>query len=507
MLIKRLLLPLFAVGLFGLSTPGNAAVASVDYVHATILELKDVTVPVQMVGGGTNYSIPVSLKYFMRQIDKANEVLNGTATTNYAGALTTAQETNLVEVNRARADIEALIEGPSAPSYPSFSVYLSGISANDSFNFQMSAVGDFNIDWGDGSTIETVTRTNTTNTVYSYTYPSAGNYTVTIYGLVTGYTTDSYTAAISFGYQTGYDKITGISNTLSDIFPTLGNINGQQPRFYNTFGGCRYITGSIPSGLFSNISGTPATFMFCQTFSNCSGLTTIPSNLFSGIISAPVEYLFYQTFSGCTEVTAIPSGLFSSISGAPELCMFAYTFSNCRTVSAIPSGLFSGIFGAPAQAMYNGTFSGCINITSSIPHGLLGTISGAAAKSMFESTFGSCSKLSGSIPSGLFGTITGMLVEGMFRNTFNGCVSLTGIEDGIWDLTGMLNQSEVPINMVNEIYRTFYNCSGITSAPPTIAAGNPTMLWEKFTIKRQSPFYGAVNMQGYNDIPVDWKST
>ena len=52
MLLKRLLLPLFIAGIFGFSAPGIAAVASVDYVHATILELKDVTVPVQMLGGG-----------------------------------------------------------------------------------------------------------------------------------------------------------------------------------------------------------------------------------------------------------------------------------------------------------------------------------------------------------------------------------------------------------------------------------------------------------------------
>ena len=58
MLLRRLLLPLFAIGLFGFSTPGVAAVASVDYVHATILELKDVTVPVQMVGGGNELHHP-----------------------------------------------------------------------------------------------------------------------------------------------------------------------------------------------------------------------------------------------------------------------------------------------------------------------------------------------------------------------------------------------------------------------------------------------------------------
>ena len=43
--------------------------------------------------------------------------------------------------------------------------------------------------------------------------------------------------------------------------------------FGSTFYNCSGLTGSIPSGLFGNISGAPARSMFDSTFKNCSGLT------------------------------------------------------------------------------------------------------------------------------------------------------------------------------------------------------------------------------------------
>ena len=55
---RLLLLPLFAIGLFGFSSPGIAAIATVNYVHATILELKDVTVIPQIAGGGRIIPFP-----------------------------------------------------------------------------------------------------------------------------------------------------------------------------------------------------------------------------------------------------------------------------------------------------------------------------------------------------------------------------------------------------------------------------------------------------------------
>jgi len=491
-MLKRLvLLSFFAIGLFGFSTPGIAAVASVDYVHATILELKDVTVTPQIAGGGTNYTIPVSLKYFMRQIDKANELLNGTATTDYAGALTTAQETNLVEVNRARADIEALIEGPSAPD--GFIVHLSNISGL--YSFMMSASGNFTVDWGDGSPIQTITKTNTTETTYSHSYSPSGNYDIVIGGLATGYTTDEYTSVISLRDADWSEntKMTGISGSIGNIFPTLGNTNGQQPRFYYTFYGCvglttipydlfsgisgapassmfegtfsscSGLTGAIPAGLFSGISGAPASGMFSGTFSYCTGLNgSIPTNLFSGISGAPADGMFGGTFSGCSGLTgSIPSNLFSGISGAPAAYMFQQTFGYCTGLTgAIPTNLFSGISGAPAYGMFSVTFNGCSGLTGSIPSNLFSGISGAPADGMFGSTFGYCTGLTGSIPTNLFSGISGAPAYGMFSGTFYHCSELAGaIPAGLF---GTISGTPAELMFQN----TFSYCSGLTGAIP-----------------------------------------
>ena len=74
--------------------------------------------------------------------------------------------------------------------------------------------------------------------------------------------------------------------------------------YYGTFVGCGNLTGSIPSGLFGNISGAPADYMFAVTFYNCGNLTgSIPSGLFGNISGTPAGYMFYSTFFNCSKLT------------------------------------------------------------------------------------------------------------------------------------------------------------------------------------------------------------
>ena len=74
--------------------------------------------------------------------------------------------------------------------------------------------------------------------------------------------------------------------------------------FRNTFNGCSKLTGSIPVGLFGDISGTPAAYMFDSTFYNCSNLTgSIPVGLFGDISGTPAYAMFFITFYGCSNLT------------------------------------------------------------------------------------------------------------------------------------------------------------------------------------------------------------
>ena len=405
----------------------------------------------------------------MRQIDKANEVLNGTATTNYAGALTTAQETNLVEVNRARADIEALIEGPSGPPGP-FTVHLTNISGT--FNFEMSAAGNFTVDWGDGSAIQTISKPISFST-YSHNYTSVGNYDVVIGGVATEYSIGSDSSAISFSGSTNKARITGISGDLGAVFPILGNTDNQKPKFFYTFSNCTGLT-SIPTGLFFSISGSPGVSMFAGMFNGCNNIaSTIPSGFFSTLSGAPAQYMFSNTFFGCSSLTgAIPANLFSGISGAPARGMFGSTFYNCTGLTgAIPSGLFSGISGTPAQDMFSSTFLDCSGLTGSIPPGLFGIISGVPAGNMYTGTFSGCSSLTGSIPPGLFGNISGnySYVTNLFRATFKNCTGLTGSIP-----TGMFGTSLTGTPPSYMFEQTFYNCTGLTGSIPPGLFGTPS---------------------------------
>lgn len=433
-----------------------ADVSSVKYVHETIYNTKSISVPIET---GVNQNNVNSAQYLMEQIDNANEILNGVRITNYANQSAFASE-NVIDVNKAHEYIQELIR-----EFAAFTLYAEDIA---SFNFTISAPGEYYISWGDG-VIDKIVKTNKTSTAYSHTYTEAGNYYINISGRATDY--HATVAAISFNNTTNKLKIKRIYGSLSEIFPTLPNAGN--PRFSNTFYGCRNLTGTLPPELFAGLTGEASSSMFSHTFYQCAALEgSIPSGFFGNLSGAPTENMFYNTFYGCAGLSGeIPAGLLGSFNGAPASNMFNSTFYNCSKLSgSIPAGLFGNIYGAPAAGMYGSTFYGC-------------------------------SGLSGTIPAGLFGTFVGDPAEDMFYRTFSGCSNLTAIANGIWDLSGVND-----LTGVNLFYRTFQNCSKITSPTPTIAAGNSTKLWQHFTVyTAQRAFYGCSKMSDYATINSAWK--
>ena len=362
------------------------------------------------------------MEYLLTVVDRANLMLNGEATSSYASdpVYATKQAVDIIAVNQA---VETLIKKQIKPEF-----FVTTTSSTSSFSFQISAKGTYLIDWGDGD-VETINKTNTTNTTYSHTYDSAGEYTIGIGGEATAYNTGITTSAISFK-----DNINtaGISGSLGAIFGTLSD--GTQPIFFQTFYNNTNLTGEIPADLFAGISGKPAFYMFYGTFSGCSGLTgTIPENLFAGISGTPASYMFSVTFLDCSGLTGtIPENLFAGIlfagiSGTPATSMFASTFNGCSGLTGtIPENLFGDLSGAPAYGMFSSTFEGCSGLTGSIPENLFAGISGKPAGYMFYRTFYACSGLTGEIPLGLFGNLTNRPQSYMFGRTFYGCSGLTG---------------------------------------------------------------------------------
>ena len=433
-----------------------------------------------------NERAAANMRYLMGMIDVANKRLGGTDKRYGDSIYATSYAASKNTVDKA---VATLIK----PKPKTFPFTATTTSSTSSFSFSISAAGEFWVDWGDGSDVETITKTDTNNQTISHTYTTAGTYDIKIGGLVTKYLT--YLGAISFKSNT---NLAGISGSLGAIFPTLAN--GSQPIFYATFSSCTNLTGSIPENLFAGISGAPAYQMFSSTFYGCTGLTgEIPGNLFAGVKGAPARDMFYGTFSGCTGLTSIPEGLFAGISGAPASCMFLDTFKNCTGLTSIPEGLFAGISGTPANYMFQQTFYNCSGLTGSIPAGLFGNLSGAPASNMFSSTFSGCSGLTGEIPSGLFGELSGAPAYSMFGGTFYGCTGLTGeIPLGLFgNLSGTLQN--------NMFTHTFNGCGGLTGK----SARNPdgTYLYNAFasaTSSQVGSMYSGTCLYDNASIPSAW---
>ena len=457
-------------------------VVNVKYIHDAILAKWNVSVGYN--SALTNKSVAANMKYLLAAIDVANKKIGGSSKV-YSG---TSYATSYA-VNKRTADnaIKNLIKKPRT-----FPFTATTTSDTTSFGFSISAAGEFWVDWGDGSDVQVITKTDTTDQTISHKYTTAGTYDIKIGGLTTKYSTSL--GVINFRSNT---NLAGISGSLGAIFPTLAD--GSNPSFYNTFYDCFNLTGSIPENLFAGIHGAPVSNMFLNTFNGCRGLTgSIPENLFAGIKGAPASYMFNSTFNGCRGLTgsipeklfagisgapayrmfngtffgcsrltgSIPENLFAGIKGAPASYMFYGTFSDCRGLTgSIPEKLFAGISGAPASAMFYGTFSGCRGLTGSIPENLFAGVSGAPASSMFFSTFYGCSGLTGSIPENLFAGISGAPAYAMFSSTFSDCVGLTSIPENLF-----AGVSGAP---ASDMFRnTFYGCSGLTGEIPLGLFGN-----------------------------------
>jgi len=262
------------------------------------------------------------------------------------------------------------------------------LDEGDIFTFQMTAAGQYFIDWGDGN-IEYIDRTNnTTQTTYSHTYTfKKHNFKASFGGTTTGYyQKTSEVAAINFGnlsFQNNVvtpmpaDKIVGITGSIGSLFPTISS--SQQPTFNYTFLGAQF--NSIPADLFSGITGG-RTLMFNYTFA-ASALQTIPEHLFDNMTAD--KYMYEGTFLGCSNLTSIPENLFIG-----------------ATNNKIDHGTFRDTFGAYFDA-YGNVIWGCTSLTQ-LPDSLFPNIT-TTKEDLFVRMFAGASNLSGYVPSTLFGNL------------------------------------------------------------------------------------------------------
>lgn len=406
---------IFLLALFGNASVYAADLVNVQYLHNLIS--REHQVDVKYNTSLDSPSAAVNMKYLLTAVDIANKKLNGVATTDYANSsyATLDAVDTIAAIDAVNRLIKKTVvdeeEGgdtggddtgggeETVTHVPEFWITPAGTST--SFSFNISAAGDYVIDWGDGSDLQTINKTDTNDTAYSHTYSNAAsNYKIAVSGQATAYSTDDETAAVSFagtlsnswfGSGTPTSKISSFEGCLGCVFSTLSD--GSQPRFYQTFAHNPDMK-SIPDGVFSGIYGNSTTKMFRRTFQYCYGLTELPSGLFAGLRGQPADTMFSSTFNRCTGLKRLPEGLFDAFYGYPVYEMFNNTFSNCTSLEEIPAGLFKNINGAPAEKMFNYTFEKCTKLTS-IPDDLFGDISGDLASASFSYMFTGCTGLTG----------------------------------------------------------------------------------------------------------------
>ena len=544
--MKRLLCMLFCLVFVNAAFAGQ--IVNVEYIHNFIQQRWGVTIPYN--AALTNPYVVANMEYLLTAVDVTNAILNEQQITNWG---TSEYATKQIADTVATAEAINKLVKPLGVEYP-FGV---STTQTETFEFDISAKGDFVIDWGDGD-VQVISKPDTTNTTYDHTYDTESTYLIKIKGTATGYSRDSTTAAISFNKNTNVSSIFG---SVGQVFPTLAN--GENPKFYYTFADLTNVSGGIPSELSSGITGAPSKNMFYGTFYGSTGFNgTISGSLFSGLNGAPTEGVFYRTFEKCTGLTgAIPSNLFAGIYGPPARDMFHATFSGCSGLTEIQGALFGGIFGAPAQRMYNATFSGCSGLTGTIPNGLFGKFNGPPQELMFGNTFFSCDKLTGSIPGDLFAGISGAPAKRMFEGTFNICSGLNGSLSpelfadisgapaekmfyntfaGCSNMTGVIPSglfARIYGDVAPQIfYRTFYNCQNLTAIENGVfgnlggSAQNQMFsemfyrgyalrgdsakigdkyfyeIWPDATKNQVGAMYmGATELSDYADIPSVWK--
>ena len=312
--------------------------------------------------------------------------------------------------------------------------------------------GTVTIDWGDGSSTDTMTGTSYTSSYYQqHVYAQAGAYTIAITVESGGFT--FYNGSQSYA---GMLRMVGASNgrshsrTYSNDVQAVRIGTGVDRLGYGAFANCtsmEYVTvsASVTSigsyafydcfALTSIVIPSGVTNIDNYTFQNCYAITSVN-------IPSSVTSIGTSAFHNCYSLTSIdiPSGV-TNIGNS--------TFQNCYVLTSIdiPSGVTS--IGTSA-------FSGCYALTSiDIP---------SSVTSIGNSAFYGCYTLASiDIPSG---------VTSIGTNAFQYCYALTSIDipsgvtsigTGTFQACYALTSIDIPSSVTSIGTGAFSGCHALTS--------------------------------------------
>lgn len=287
------------------------------------------------------------------------------------------------------------------------------LPANGELNGTTSKRNNWNIFWGDGSTVQNTGLFTQTAVGIPHTYPAAGSYLITITPGATGLgATDAWLSCFGFNnnsregtsnYPPNKAKVTRV---LGPITPNMTRTPAQ-------------ILGPAP------IQEWKSTFCYCPEL--------VEAPLFKGW--EDVVYMgdsaLSGMFSGCTGLTELPDGFTLPQSVVTVGTGFAYfMFSECSHLKTLPNGF-------------------------NLPQSIVGAVGGNFARNIF----GDCSDLE-SLPEG-FNLPQGITHAGEYFTTFmfRNCTSLTTLPDG-FTYPQSITTTDGSFAM-----RVFEGCSRLTTLP------------------------------------------
>lgn len=247
-----------------------------------------------------------------------------------------------------------------------------------------TAIFDFDVDWGDGSTTNDITNENIESNA-THQYSTAGEKAIRITGKYEVISSYDYPAHVgieklirveqwgttglkSIGLN-NLDNLTKIASPTEKSFKELVDVSFYGSEIQgipeNLFANCPNVTNfsstfgftaitSIPENLFANCSNVTD---FSGTFEFTS-ITGIPENLFA---NCPNVTNFKEAFKD-TEITSIPENLFAN---CPNVTDFYKTFSGTK-ITSIPENLFASVDWNKVESLSK-CFAGCGNVTGEVP--------------------------------------------------------------------------------------------------------------------------------------------
>ena len=337
--------------------------------------------------------------------------------------------------------------------------------------------GTVTVDWGDGTTPDTLTGTSTSTVKWTPThnYAAPGDYVIklTVSGTMGFYGSATYNQyGAILRYSSGTDPRNQLYHSCVkrlEVGDGVGDIGSE------TFWYCYALTSITLPNSVTNIGNRA--FMNCyaltsitlpnsvtnigtRVFMNCYALTSV--SIPSGVTSVG-QYVFYNNYS-LTSVS-IPEGVTSIGSDA---------FSSCYALTSvsIPEGVTS---------IGSGTFNNCSSLTSiAVPNGVTSILEEAfyscrALVSLYlpnslvsipdDMLHNCCSLTSVSIPEG---------VTSIGSNAFSSCYALTSVSipEGVtsigsnaFDTCQSITSIAIPNGVSSIEYRTFWSCTSLGSVP------------------------------------------